>query len=146
MEPAALAEAMEAVDRLGLDPTGLKPIGPQIVAKAWTDPGFKVRTRLTKLYDSICNATATKGAPPGRRDRRRRRARDGGLEQDGRDEADGGGEHGGGAQLGGVHPLQLLPHRHPRPLPGVVQVAHIQGGHLPPVHEITQFHMQSISI
>ena len=58
MEPAALAEAVEAVeavDRLGLAPPGLKPIGPQIVAKAWTDPAFKVRTRLTKLYDSMAH-------------------------------------------------------------------------------------------
>ena len=48
MELAALAEAVEAVDRLGLDPTSLKPIGPQIVAKAWTDPDFKVRTQMTQ--------------------------------------------------------------------------------------------------
>ena len=61
---AGLAEAVEAVDRLGLDPHSLQPIGPRIVAKAWTDPAFKARlledatAAVAELGIAASNATA----------------------------------------------------------------------------------------
>ena len=64
IDAAGLAEAVEAVDRLGLDPGGLRPIGPQIVARAWTDPGFKGRllddatAAVAELGISASNTTA----------------------------------------------------------------------------------------
>ena len=66
IEAAGLAEAVEAVDRLGLDPgSGLQPIGPRIVARAWTDPGFKGRllhdatAAVAELGISASNSTAS---------------------------------------------------------------------------------------
>ena len=65
IEAAVLAEAVEAVDRLGLDPGSLRPIGPRIVARAWTDPGFKGRllddatAAVAELGIAASNATAT---------------------------------------------------------------------------------------